>query len=371
MGEERRMRCREAGLVIGSLPAGPTNSLTDVPDVRVGHCTVSFADERGIARTGVTAIWPASGDLVRWPVPAGSFVLAGFGEMTGRAVVEEWGVASTPILLTATMHVGVVYQAVLQYLCARDPDLGRSELTIPIVAECDDSFLNDARAFHLQPEHVFAALDGAHSGPVEEGCIGAGTGMQCFEFKGGIGSASRLVAIGDRQYTLGVLVETNLGTRGLLTIDGVPVGRSLIDLMPEGRLPDYWGQRSNGGSCIVVVGTDAPLSSAQLAKLAKRAALGLGRVGSIGANSSGELLLAFSNANRVSVATGRPYTVEAVHERSLDVLYQAAVEATEEAVINALFMATTTVGRDGNTLHALPLDRTLELMRQHGRLPEQ
>jgi len=368
MSVEGRIRCREAGILIGCLPTGPTNSLTDVPDVRVGHCTVSFADERGIARTGVTAIWPASGDLVRWPVPAGSFVLAGFGEMTGRAVIEEWGVASTPIVLTATMHVGVVYHAVLQYLCARDAELGRSELVIPIVGECDDSFLNDARAFHLLPEHVFAALDGAHSGPVEEGCVGAGTGMQCFEFKGGIGSASRLAVAGDQQYTVGVLVETNLGARELLTIDGVPVGRSLTDLMPEGRLPDYWGTQGHGGSCIVVVGTDAPLSSTQLAKLAKRAALGLGRVGSVGANSSGELLLAFSNANRVSVATARPYTVESIHDRLLDPLYQAAVEATEEAVINALFMATTTVGRDGNTLHALPLERTLKLMQESGRL---
>lgn len=370
MREERRMRCREVGIVIGSLPTGPTNSLTDVPDVRVGHTTVSFADERGVARTGVTAIWPASGDLVRWPVPAGSFVLAGFGEITGRAAIAEWGVVSTPILLTATMHVGIVYHAVLQYLCARDPELGRAELVIPVVGECDDSFLNDARAFHLQPDHVFAALERAHSGPVEEGCVGAGTGMQCFEFKGGIGSASRVVIVGDRQYTIGVLVETNLGTRELLTIDGVPVGRYLTDLMPEGQLPDYWGAQGNGGSCIVVVGTDAPLSSTQLAKVAKRAALGLGRVGSIGANSSGELLLAFSNANRVNVATSRQYSVEVIHERSLDVVYQAAVEATEEAIINALFKATTTVGRDGNTLHALPLDRAIGLLRQFGRLAE-
>lgn len=368
MADGQRMRCREAGVLIGLLPTGPRNALTDVPGVRVGHTTVSFADERGVARTGVTAIWPAEGDLVRWPVPAGSFVLAGFGEITGRAAIAEWGVLSTPILLTATMHVGIAYHAMLQYLCARDPELGRAELVIPVVGECDDSFLNDARAFHLQPEHVFAALDAAHDGPVELGCVGAGTGMQCFEFKGGIGSASRVVEIGGEQYTVGVLVETNLGTRELLTIDGVPVGRYLTDHMPEGRRPDYWGAQGDGGSCIVVVGTDAPLSSVQLAKLAKRAALGLGRVGSIGANSSGELLLAFSTANRVNIgATGRTQ-VEGIHERLIDIVYQAAVEATEEAVVDALFMATTTVGRDGHTLYALPIDRTLELLRQHSRL---
>jgi D-aminopeptidase len=364
-----RQRCRDLGLVIGSMRPGSRNGITDVPGVRVGHATVHYEDGHGVARTGVTAIWPAAGDLVRQPVPAGSFVLNGFGEITGRTAADEWGVASSPVVLTATMSVGIVYHAVQRYLCRRDPELGRLELVIPLVGECDDSFLNDSRGFHVTEEHVFAALDGATDGPVAEGCIGAGTGMQCFEFKGGIGSASRALDQADGGYIVGVLVQTNLGARPLLTIDGVPVGRELTDLMPEGRLPDYWGEAGNGGSCIVAVATDAPLLSHQVAKLAKRSALGLARVGSIGANSSGELMFAWTTANRGSVGGGtRTRTVEVLNDRCIDAVYQAVVEATEEAVINALFLAETTVGRDGNVLHALPVERTLELLRRHGRL---
>jgi D-aminopeptidase len=369
MSEDRK-RCRELGIVIGSMSSGPKNSITDVKGVRVGHTTLSFADERGVAQTGVTAIWPAEGDLVREPVPAGSFVLNGFGEITGRTAADEWGIASTPIVLTATMSVGIVYHAVQRYLCNQDPDLGRLELVIPLVGECDDSFLNDSRAFHVKEEHVFAALDNASDAPVEEGCVGAGAGMQCFEYKGGIGSASRQLAEAYGSFMVGVLVQTNLGTRPLLTIDGVPVGRELIDLMPEGHLPDYWGEAGNGGSCIVIVATDAPLSNHQVAKLAKRSALGLARVGSVGANSSGELMFAFTTANRVRATGTLSHTIRVMNDRRIDAIYQAVMESTEEAVVNALFMAQTTVGRDGNTLHAIPIDRTLALLRQHGRLQD-
>ena len=368
MAASQRPRCRDAGIDIGTLPTGPRNSLTDVPGVRVGHSTVSSQGAGPVARTGVTAIWPAPGDLTREPVLAGSFVLNGFGEITGRTAVDEWGTLSGPVLLTATMSVGIVYHAALQYLCDRDPELGRLELVIPVVGECDDSFLNDSRAFHVASRHVFEALDEAGSSPVAEGCVGAGTGMQCFEFKGGIGSASRIVHALDETYSVGVLVQTNLGTRELLTIDGVAVGRSIADLMPEGRMPDYWGEQGNGGSCIVVVGTDAPLTNHQVAKLAKRSALGLARVGSVGANSSGELMLAFTSANRGNVSTHGPSSVLALNDRAIDVVYQAVIEATEEAVVNALFAAVTTVGRDGNTLHALPIERTLEILRRAGRL---
>jgi D-aminopeptidase len=366
MKRRQQARARDAGIVIGVLPAGPSNCLTDVPGVRVGHCTVSHQDET-VARTGVTAIWPAAGDLTRNPVLAGSFVLNGFGEITGRAAIDEWGTLSGPVLLTATMSVGIVYHATLQYLCDRDPELGRLELVIPVVGECDDSFLNDSRGFHVTPEHVFMALDEARDGPVAEGCVGAGTGMQCFEFKGGIGSASRVVKGQGVAHTVGVLVETNLGTRELLTIDGVPVGRSLTDLMPQGRLPDYWGDQVNGGSCIVIVGTDAPLTNHQVAKLAKRSSLGLARVGSVGANSSGELMLAFTSGNRLDVGAFEPRPIRTMNDRAIDVLYQAAIEATEEAVVNALFAAVTTAGRDGNTLHALPVDRTLEILNRFGK----
>lgn len=365
---EERVRCRELGVIIGSLQPGPKNSITDVIGVRVGHTTISFDDKRGIARTGVTAIWPGDGDLVREPVPIGSFALAGFGEITGRTAADDWGICSTPVVLSATMSVGIVYHAVQRYLCRKDPELGRLELVIPLVGECDDSFLNDSRAFHIGEEHVFEALDSATDDPVEEGCVGAGTGMQCFEFKGGIGSSSRRLDAANGGYTVGVLVETNLGARPLLTIDGAPVGRHITDLKPKGRLPDYWGESGEGGSCIVVTATDAPLSNHQVAKLAKRSALGLARVGSVGANSSGELMLAFTTANRVRVGDTLSNTIEVLNDRRIDAVYQAVIEATEEAVVNALFMAHTTIGRDGNLLHALPIERTLDLLRQYGRI---
>jgi D-aminopeptidase len=283
-------------------------------------------------------------------------------------MVDEWGIASTPIVLATTMSVGIVYHAVQRYLCQQDPDMGRLQLVIPLVGECDDSFLNDSRAFHIEEEHVFSALDEASVAPVEEGCVGAGTGMQCFGFKGGIGSASRHLTDADGGFMVGVLVQTNLGDRHLLTIDGVPVGREITGLMPEGRWPDYWGKFGDGGSCIVVVGTDAPLTNHQVARLAKRSALGLARVGSVGANSSGELMLAFTTANRTQMSSGLSNTIEVMNDRRIDPLYQAVVEATEEAVLNAMFMAHTTVGRDQHTLHALPIERTLELLRRYGRL---
>ena len=363
-----RKRCRELGLAIGSMNPGPKNSITDVAGVRVGHTTLSFSHGKSTAQTGVTAIWPADGDLVREPVPAGSFVLNGFGEITGRAAADEWGIASTPILLTSTMSVGIVYHAVQKYMCRHDPDLGKLELVIPLVCECDDSFLNDSRAFHVKEEHVFEALDKASNGVVEEGCVGAGTGMQCFQFKGGIGSASRLLDKESGAFTVGVLVQTNLGERSLLVIDGVPVGRYITDRMPEGQLPDYWGEGGNGGSCIVIVATDAPLSNHQVSKLAKRAALGLARIGSIAANCSGELMFAFTNANRVRASGTLSNAIEIMNDRRIDALYQAVVEATEESVVNALFKASTVVGRDGNTLHALPIEQTLELLKKFGRI---
>jgi D-aminopeptidase len=350
------------------MPPGPKNSITDVRGVRAAHTTLSFSEGENVARTGVTAIWPGSGDLVRDPVPAGSFVLNGCGEITGRSMVDEWGIASTPIVLATTMSVGIVYHAVQRYLCQQDPDMGRLQLVIPLVGECDDSFLNDSRAFHIEEEHVFSALDEASVAPVEEGCVGAGTGMQCYGFKGGIGSASRQLADADGGFMVGVLVQTNLGDRHLLTIDGVPVGREITNLMPEGRWPDYWGKSGDGGSCIVVVATDAPLTNHQVARLAKRSALGLARVGSVGANSSGELMLAFTTANRIRMSGKLSNTIEMMNDRRIDPLYQAVVEATEEAVVNAMFMAHTTLGRDHHVLHALPIERTLELLRRYGRL---
>jgi D-aminopeptidase len=365
---DRKKRCRELGIDIGGMLPGPKNSITDVAGVRVGHTTLSYNDGQGIAQTGVTAIWPAGGDLVSQPVPAGSFVLNGFGEITGRTAVDEWGIANTPIVLTSTMSVGIVYHAVQRYMCMQNPELGRLELVIPLVGECDDGFLNDARAFHITEEHVFTALDNASDAPAEEGCVGAGTGMHCFEFKGGIGSASRKLSEIDGGFMVGVLVLTNLGRRHLLKVDGVPVGRLITDLLPEGERPKYGSAPRRGNSCIVIVATDAPLSNHQVAKLAKRSALGLARAGSTATNSSGELMLAFTTSNRVRVDDRLSHPIEVVNDRRIDPLYQAVIEATEESVFNALFMAHTTVGRNGHTLHELPLDRTLEILRRHGRL---
>lgn len=357
---EQRMRARDLGVVIGRMPTGKHNAITDVVGVEVGHCTVfeGTADDqpgRGPSRTGVTAIWPHRSDVVRNPVAAGFFALSGTGEMTGRSEVEELGRISTPVVLTNTMSVGVGYDGVCRYLINHDPDVGDGQgVLIPVVAECDDSMLHDARGTHLNIDHVTQALDAARSGPVAEGAVGSGTGMHGFRFKGGIGTSSRVVDETWGGWTVGVLVMTNFGARHRLTVDGVPVGRYLplselnVDVRDE-------------GSGIVVIATDAPLDPRQLSRLAKRASLGLGRTGSIGADQSGELLIAFSTSYR-------PNANKAVSEQRViegyvvDPLFEAVIDATVEAVLNALFMATTTDGRYGRVLEAIPLDRVQEIL---------
>lgn len=362
---EPRARARELGISIGELPAGAHNAITDVAGVEVGHATVHWGDASlpagdGPARTGVTAIWPAR-DIREKPVAAGFFALAGTGEMTARSEIEELGMFSSPVLLTNTMSVGAVYDAVCRYFVERDPEVGASTVMIPLVAECDDSTLHDTRGFHITREHVYTALDSATSGPVAEGCVGGGTGMHCFQFKGGIGTASRVLPESAGGWTVGVLVQTNFGRRHRLTVDGVPVGRHLPltrpvrEPMPEG----------DEGSGIVVVATDAPLDGRQLARVAKRAALGLGRTGSTGGNGSGELLLAFSTGYRPD--TDAVSTRAIVEGDAIDPIFAATVDATEESVLNALCMATTTDGRHGRVLEALPLDRLRELLAMYGR----
>lgn len=376
---ERRVRARELGIAIGTYPTGPHNAITDVAGVEVGHATVSWGDGgrqagQGPARTGVTAIWPrrydpAGGedDLLTRPVAAGFFALAGTGEMTGRSEIEELGRINTPIVLTSTMAVGMAYDATCRYLVERDERVGGSEgVVIPIVGECDDEYLNDARGFHVEREHVYAALDAATDGSVAEGCVGAGTGMSCFGFKGGIGTSSRVVAAGAEQWTVGALVMTNFGRRSRLTIDGVPVGRHIPWGSAAERPEESHGGDRVDGSCIVVVATDAPLDGRQLARLAKRAALGLGRTGSAGENGSGELLVAFSTGYRpgqgVGVSEQRVIEGEDVND-----LFAAVVDATEEAVLNSLCMAETTTGHEGRTVRALPLERVRALLAEYGR----
>jgi len=363
-----RARARDLGVVIGRLPTGPRDAITDVAGVRVGHATVTRdpnPDGRGAVRTGVTAIFPHEGLPWIERIYAGTHILNGFGELIGINQVNEWGLLHSPIVMTSSLAIGKAYDATIRWRTERHATTTHEGGDMPVVTECDDSFLNDIASFPLADEDVYAALDAAEAndGTVAEGCVGSGTGMQCMDFKGGIGTASRVV----RGFTVGVLVMTNFGDRENLLIDGVPVGREIVDLMPE---------EHHEGSCIVITATDAPMLPHQLRRIAQRSGLGLARCGSTGHNGSGELMLAFSTTNRVPLEVdGGVVDLEAVLDGGaydgpspMNDLFLATIEATEEAVVNALFMSTTTVGHDGNVLHAIPLDRTLEILERHGRL---
>ena len=381
---EGRVRLRELGVEIGVYPTGTHNAITDVAGVEVGHATVSWGDGSeplgsGPARSGVTAIWPQRDGLLHNPVAAGFFALSGTGEMTARSEIEELGRINTPIVLTNTMSVGLAYDAICRYLVERDPELGnRHGVLIPVVAECDDEYLNDVRGFHVTREDVYSALDVAQSGPVAEGSVGSGTGMICFGFKGGIGTSSRILPANLGGWTVGVLTMTNFGSLQRLTFAGVPIGRLLprpvrdsgfgtrnleSEATSDSRFPNP-GSHADG-SCIVVVATDAPLDGRQLARLAKRAALGLGRTGSAGENGSGELLMAFSTTYRPHQGSGTN-SQSLIEGESVNDLFAATVDATEEAVLNSLCMATTTTGRYARVVEALPLDRVRELLRSRG-----
>jgi D-aminopeptidase len=360
----RGPRLRELGLQIGALEAGAANAITDVAGVRVGHVTV-WRDEpggRGIARTGVTAIVPGD-DLFRRPVPAGAAVLNGAGELTGFVAVSEWGVIETPVFLTSTMAVGRVYDGAVAAAVAEDPAVGRDDVVIPVVGECDDSWLSDSAVVQVEAADAGRALAAARDGAVDEGALGAGTGMVCFGWKGGIGTASRVAA--EAGVTVGVLVLANFGSAGDLRVDGVPVGRTLRR-EPDPSRPDRTPPRP-AGSCIAIIATDAPLAPAQLTRLARRAGLGLARVGSVAHHGSGEIFLAFSTTGRRPRAEVGKRS-ESFPDRGLDPLFAAAVDATEEAVLNALWAAPDVTGRDGRTVRALPHEDVLEMLRAAGRL---
>ena len=351
---------REHGLRIGRLESGPTGSIADVAGVRVGHVTVlrdepDPPDGRGIARSGVTAILPGDPHAL-WaqPVPAAVAVLNGAGELTSSLQIREWGVLETPIYLTATMSVGRVYDGAVAAAIEGEPRVGVDDVVIPVVGECDDSWLNDPRVVQVEAADAGRALADA-SADVVQGAVGAGTGMVCFGWKGGIGTASRVVESGA---VVGVLLLANFGERADLRIDGVPVGRLLDGSAAGWHVP--------GGSCLVVVGTDAPLSSAQLTRLARRAGLGLGRTGSVAHHGSGEIFLGFSLSSS-RAARGEPGP-PGVADEDLDSLFSAAVDATEEAVLGALWNAERVEGRDGRVAEALPHDEVLELLDRHGRL---
>ena len=358
MDSERSLR--EHGLRIGELDPGPSGSIADVDGVAVGHVTV-VRDEpdppegRGVARSGVTAVVPGPVERL-WgePLSAGTAVLNGAGELTSSVEIMEWGLLSTPVYLTATMSVGRVFDGAVAAAVASDPALGVDHVVIPTVGECDDSWLNDARVVQVEADDAGRAVaDAAGSTEVVEGAVGAGTGMICCDWKGGIGSSSRITEEG---HVVGVLVLANYGVKSDLRVDGVPVGRLLED---PGR------SRGPAGSCIAVVATDAPLGSAQLTRIARRAGLGLGRTGSVAHHGSGEIFVAFSTTARAVRGEARP---QGVAENRLDSLFQATVEATEEAVMNALWRAETTTGRMGRVVERLPHEPVLDLLERHGRL---
>jgi D-aminopeptidase len=352
-------RLRELGLRIGDLDAGATDSIADVKGVAVGHVTV-WRDEPTPVRTGVTAILPGPADgLFARPVPAGVAVLNGAGELTGSLQVAEWGTLDTPVYLTSTMAVGRVYDGAVVAAVAADPAVGVDDVVIPVVGECDDSWLSDARMVQMEAEDAARAVATA-SADVAEGAVGAGTGMVCFGWKGGIGTASRVVP--DLACTVGVLALTNFGSARQLRVDGVPVGRLLEAPVAE-RPP------RPAGSCIVVVATDAPLGAHQLQRVARRAGLGLARTGSTATHGSGEIFLAFATAGRRPREERRArISVEVVPDAALNPIFAAAVDASEEAVLSSLWAAPEVKGRDGHVAPKLPHDDVLELLAAHGRL---
>jgi D-aminopeptidase len=365
-----RPRSRDLGIVVGVLPPGSLNAITDVAGVRVGHATVIKADS---VRTGVTAILPHPGNLFQEKVPAAIFVGNGFGKLMGSTQVRELGEIETPILLTSTLNVARVADALLDWMLAL-PGNEQVRSVNPIVAETNDGYLSDIRGRHVGQAEVFQALSSAQSGPVEEGSVGAGTGTTAFGFKGGIGTASRVVPRSAGGYTVGVLVQTNFG--GVLTINGAPVGRELGQYYLKEQLePPQRGQRDTratdraDGSIIIIVATDAPLDSRNLDRLAARAMLGLARTGSPSTNGSGDYVIAFSTAagNRIR-SSGTIQQAATLGNEMMSPLFLAVVEATEEAIYNSLFRATTVTGIDGHRSEALPIERTLEILKRNGAL---
>ncbi len=342
-------RSREIGIRIGGLPPGPTNSVLDVAGVGLGHVTLVRdepppPDGRGSARTGVTTLLLAEDSYAR-PLAAGGAVLNGAGECTGFLTAKEWGVIETPVYLTSTMQLGRVYDAACGVALEQHPGVA-DDVVIPVVGECDDSFLNDCRAMQVEAADVRTAYQDAvasrgSSRPPAEGSVGAGTGMSCLGFKGGIGTASRVTADG---HTVGVLLLTNFGERERLTVAGLPVGT----LLP----PDGGGPTRPSGSCIGIVVTDAPVAASDCSRLARRIGLGLARTGSTAHHGSGEIFMAASTTCRVD-RDGKPEGGPRVAGRELDVLFEAVVDAAEESVLNSLLGSTTTVGRDGNTSEGL------------------
>lgn len=357
-----RPRLRDLGINIGMLPAGPENAITDVPGVWVGHKTLIY-DQPRIARTGVTVITPREGKIWRDHAYAGFHSFNGCGEMTGMHWLTESGLLCYPIVLTCTHHVGTVSEGVLAY--SRERKLADIS-ALPVVGETWDGWLNDADAFHIRREDVYEALDSAAPGPVAEGSVGGGTGMICHGFKGGIGTASRLVETGSGTYTVGALVQANHGSRDDLRVDGVPVGRLINRRRTPTPFDDFDHEPGTGGSSIIVIlATDAPLLPGQCQRLAKRAAIGFARVGGIGHNGSGDLFLAFATGNHYPADIDGLLEVQTMPGHHMNPLFAGAAEAVEEAILNVLTAAETMNGYLGRTALALPLDEFQGVMERN------
>jgi D-aminopeptidase len=367
---QNRPRAREAGVTVGVLPTGPLNAITDVGGVLVGHTTIVRGDN---IRTGVTAILPHGGNLFREKVPGAVFVGNGFGKLAGSTQVNELGEIETPILLTSTLSVPRVADFLIDYMLTL-PGNEEVQSINPLVAETNDGYLNDIRGRHIARDDVFSAIKGAKSGAVAEGSVGAGAGTVAFGYKGGIGTSSRKLPARLGGFTIGVLVQSNFG--GVLTINGAPVGRELgryylKDELMEPAAQRQLQQNQPDGSIIIVIATDAPLDARNLNRLAARAMLGLARTGAAGTNGSGDYAIAFSTATDVRVRPlnqnerNTPQNLKTLANDAVSPLFLAVIEATEEAIYNSLFRATTTTGR-GRTVEALPLDRTLDILRKHG-----
>src|SRR6266571_1932164 len=358
-----RPRASDLGLKLGILPTGPLNAITDVAGVEVGHTTLVRGDN---VRTGVTAILPHSGNLFREKVPGAVFVGNAFGKLAGSTQVNELGEIETPILLTSTLSVPRVADALIDYMLGL-PGNEDVESINPLVGETNDGYLNDIRGRHITREDVFAAIKNAKSGPVEEGSVGAGAGTVAFGFKGGIGTSSRRLPPKLGGYTVGVLVQTNFA--GVLTIAGAPVGRELGRYYLREEVGGTAKDRANG-SVIIVIATDAPVEARNLKRIAARAMLGLGRTGAAGSNGSGDYVIAFSTALQVRIRSeekASPRHIEELTNDSMSPLFLALIEASEEAVYNSLLRATTITGR-GHTVEALPIDRTTAILKKYGAI---
>jgi L-aminopeptidase/D-esterase-like protein len=378
---QTKKRARDLGIPLDGSP-GPMNAITDVPGVEVGMTTLISGEGRlvvgrGPVRTGVTAVLPRGKAGIE-PVYAAWFTLNGNGEMTGTTWVEESGFLGGPVMITNTHSVGAVHAGVIDWVVKKGREF---DWSLPIVAETWDGGMNDINGFHVTKEHVAAALDGARGGPVPEGNVGGGTGMTCHQFKGGTGTASRRITVLNQPYHVGVLVQCNYGGRSRFSVAGAPVGQEIPDLLPcSAPLPDGTvvgrnscaaGTGEDGGdmgSIIVVVATDIPLLPHQLKRVVKRAALGIGRMGGIGGNSSGDIFIAFSTANRDASAPDQVATVRAIPNEGINPVFEATIDATSEAILNSMLAAKTMTGANGLRVYALPHDRLMAALQKYGRV---